>query len=207
MSRRRFDWSSSTHWVLSKVPPASGVALDIGGGAGALGDDLEARGYVYVNLDLRPTGGRRRVRADAARIPLADESVDLVVSVDSLEHFPEPLVVLREVRRVLRAHGGLIVWVPFLHPFHGDDYYRYTPLGLKWLLASAGLSIRSFESPLWAFSGQAQGVLASLNRLGLGRLERLFERAAAWLDRTVKPLPRGESAFANAYLVLAAKES
>jgi len=46
-----------------------------------------------------------RVAADAALLPLADRSVDLLAMNASLHHVPSPMAVLREIDRVLRPGG------------------------------------------------------------------------------------------------------
>ncbi|MDR7495804.1 MAG: hypothetical protein QN174_02425, partial [Armatimonadota bacterium] len=87
-----------------------------------------------------------------------------------------------------------------MHPFHGDDYFRFTPLGLRLLFARTGLEVVRLEAPLWAFSVMAQGLVAVVQRLGFGRLERPIEATAGWLDRRLRSPQRG-AAFAAAYLV------
>jgi SAM-dependent methyltransferase len=195
--------SSEARWVLSKVPHRGGAALDLGGGDGRLHAPLTARGYTYVNLDITPSGPCA-VRGDAHDIPFPQSSFDLVVSCDSLEHFHDPLTVLREVQRVLKPGGTLVIWVPFLHPFHSTDYYRYTPLGIRYLLSTARLQLVSLEAPLGVFSVVGQAVVAELWRLRLARLQRAVERAAEWLDRKARRMQSGGS-FALAYLIVARK--
>ncbi len=49
---------------------------------------------------------------DMQQMNLPDESVDLVVHSDTLEHIPDPLQALRECRRVLKKGGHLFYTVP-----------------------------------------------------------------------------------------------
>jgi ubiquinone/menaquinone biosynthesis C-methylase UbiE len=198
--------SSDKRWVVSKVSADSGLALDLGGGTGELRSPLQELGYEYVNVDLNPTGAGLRVKGDAQELPFISKTFDLIVSSETLEHFSQPAIVLSEVHRVLKDEGRLVVWVPFLHPFHGDDYFRYTPLGLRSLMEGAELRMVSLEAPLGLFSLFAQAWIVLLRRVRLGFMEPWLERAAAWLDLRLGPLQKGMR-FAAAYLVVSCKSS
>ncbi len=193
---------SDTELVLERVPAGRGWALDLGGGAGALRAALEARGYRYANLDLAPSGSGAVV-GDAHRTPFSDRAFSLILSVDSLEHFVDPRAALAEVRRLLAPGGAFVVWVPFLHPFHGDDFYRYTPLGLRTLFTEARLGVESLEAPRWAGSVVARAASEALRRIGLAGLVPRVERAAAWVDEGLIGRQGEGKAFAAVYLMVA----
>ena len=59
--------------------------------------------------------GKRRyphikfIQADAHRIPSNDNSFDLVVCYETIEHLVEPLKALKEIRRVLKKEGTAVV--------------------------------------------------------------------------------------------------
>jgi hypothetical protein len=74
----------------------------------------------------------------------------MVVSKDILEHFLEPWIVVKEGHRVLKGGGWLVIWASYMHPFHGDDFYLFSPLGLRHLLRE--FNLLAFESPLWVFT-------------------------------------------------------
>lgn len=107
-----------------------------------------ARVERYVGMDLANNAvkGYRAVEPDVfwdgRTIPLPDASVDSAMATEVLEHCPDPLAVLREVKRVLRPGGHLFITVPFLWPLHDVPYdeYRYTPFALERLLGEAGFS-------------------------------------------------------------------
>lgn len=84
-------------------------------GAGAfrqcLSVDLSAAMLRALRANLRREGvsGVRTVRADVTRLPLADGSVDCVVGNSMLHHLPDVPEFLREVARVLRPGGVLLL--------------------------------------------------------------------------------------------------
>jgi hypothetical protein len=63
----------------------------------------------------------RFLRSDARALPLADHSVDAVVSFETIEHFDCHDVFLSEIRRVLRPDGICIISTP--------DRDVYSPIG------------------------------------------------------------------------------
>ncbi len=102
--------------VLSAVRPGARV-LDVGAGKGRF-----SRGIVSavpdaecVALDLmRPflahaAAPLRAVRASMESLPLADESFDLVFCVEALEHSPNPSAAVREMLRVARPGGTVLI--------------------------------------------------------------------------------------------------
>src|SRR6185437_11496064 len=76
------------------------------------------------------------------RWPVEDDSVDVVVCTETLEHVPEPRAFLAEAARCLRSGGCLILTVPFAARWHfiPHDYWRFTPSALQRLLTATGFS-------------------------------------------------------------------
>jgi ubiquinone/menaquinone biosynthesis C-methylase UbiE len=62
-----------------------------------------------------------------------DEHFDAIVCWSVLEHVPDPIRAIAEMRRVLRPGGIIWIQLPFLLPYHADphDYWRVTPSGLR----------------------------------------------------------------------------
>ena len=104
-----------------RIDPA--LVLDLGCGTGALGRDLcrrypksrvvgvdlsSARLRVSLAAGPRWFSRQNHVCADAARLPFADNSVDLVCANLLLPWIGDPRMVFRECARVL-SHGGLIM--------------------------------------------------------------------------------------------------
>jgi SAM-dependent methyltransferase len=59
-----------------------------------------------------PRANLRFIQGDARALPLADASVDAVVSFETIEHFGGQAAFVSEIRRVLRPDGHLIVSTP-----------------------------------------------------------------------------------------------
>ena len=57
---------------------------------------------------------------DAQAIPLPDQSVDVIVSFETIEHVPEPAAFLAECARVLAPGGRIIISTP------NKDIYRFS---------------------------------------------------------------------------------
>jgi ubiquinone/menaquinone biosynthesis C-methylase UbiE len=94
--------------------------LDLGCGPGDGCSALNARGAVAIGLDysdgmLRsaqrdPRNAGRLTRGDAGRLPFPDGAFDKLVCTNSFHHYPDHARALREMRRVLKP-GGLMVLV------------------------------------------------------------------------------------------------
>jgi len=80
------------------------------GGARTVGLDLSLRALGIARARLSRNGESAALAcADVQAIPLGSGAADVIVSCETLEHVPEPRACLRELRRVLRTGGRLIL--------------------------------------------------------------------------------------------------
>ncbi len=86
---------------------------------------------------------RVEIFGSALCLPIRSRSIDTALSLQVLEHVPEPLELLREARRVLKPGGYLILTAPHIWNVHEqpNDYFRFTLYGLEHLLKKAGFDI------------------------------------------------------------------
>jgi SAM-dependent methyltransferase len=83
-------------------------------------------GSEYVDAGCR-SGENRRLgihsvrHEDLCRLSFPDESFDLVIHADVLEHVPDDRAALSELCRVTRRGGGMFFSVPFLHERDEDE--------------------------------------------------------------------------------------
>lgn len=98
--------------------------LDVGADNGVISFLLRERGGVWTSADLdedvvesiRMMVGERVYRFDGGTMPFADDSFDLVVIIDALEHLHDDAGFVRELARILTGDGVLIVNVPHSKP-------------------------------------------------------------------------------------------
>lgn len=115
---------NATRSLLRQTPGISvRCALDLGCGLGEMGDWLREAfpGARVVGLDVdarklveaRASGIRvPLVRGTGLQLPFPDGTFDLVTMLEVIEHFADPIVLLREVRRVTSVGGLLVVSTP-----------------------------------------------------------------------------------------------
>jgi SAM-dependent methyltransferase len=124
--------------------------LDAGCGSGRMLDDLRRLGQV-VGIDASADAvdaTRRRghvaLRCAVERLPFANASFDLVTCLDVIEHTPDDRRALRELRRVTRTGGMLVVTVPAYqalwsaHDIVNGHYRRYRVSELRAAAQEAG---------------------------------------------------------------------
>ena len=141
------------------APHAQGVMLDVGVGERPYGElftphvkryfGLEYPPVVFGNLNpdlwdhIEVVHGIIDIFGDGQCLPVASDSCDTVLSLEVLEHLPDPDACVSEMARVLKPGGKLLLTVPFLQPLHQlpYDFRRYTPEGLRLTLEGAGLEV------------------------------------------------------------------
>jgi 2-polyprenyl-6-hydroxyphenyl methylase/3-demethylubiquinone-9 3-methyltransferase len=102
------------------IPPAARpgtILLDVACGGGLLHPHVRDKGYRHLGVDLsdaalseaRDHGVHAVLRSTISKLPIGDETVDVVVAGHCLEHVPDQPAVIAECCRVLRPGGLLVV--------------------------------------------------------------------------------------------------
>ncbi|MET0411881.1 MAG: class I SAM-dependent methyltransferase, partial [Polyangiaceae bacterium] len=98
---------------------ARGVVLDAGSGHAPYRQMLRERGQQVITIDIEDRSGDVTHIADIQNMPvIATGSIDTVICTEVLEHVPAPWDALKELERVLKPGGTLILTVPYLAPIH-----------------------------------------------------------------------------------------
>lgn len=137
----------------------AGTALDIGAAGGGNTRVLRRAGWSVSALEYGADGaevaserGLAVLRGDATALPVADDSLDLVVAFDVLEHIVDDHVAVSEVRRALRPGGTFLVAVPCdpklwsEHDVAVDHVRRYTRETLRAVLEDGGFELEWMHS-------------------------------------------------------------
>lgn len=118
---------------LNGTAPDGMTVVDVGGGPGYFATEFSSAGMTYIGVEpdpremhagpaAQPDGAGSFVRASGMALPFADDSVDVCLSSNVAEHVPEPWLMGREMLRVTRP-GGLVVlsYTVWLGPFGGHE--------------------------------------------------------------------------------------
>ena len=135
--------------LLSHFPRAKSaeqLMLDLGCGTSLHRGVCERAGFRYAGLDY--SNPAAPLLGDAHALPFRDQAFDFVLSIAVLEHIQFPVVMLREVFRVLKPGGRFIGSASFLEPFHEISFQHHSHMGLLSVLQQAGFHVQ-FIAPGW----------------------------------------------------------
>src|ERR1039457_4523487 len=116
--------------------------FDIGCGNKPYKDFFE--NSIYIGMNYTIDGALPDLLGDAMSIPIKNDSFEIVLCTQVIEHVSEPIRMMMEISRVLKPGGFLILSGPFYWPIHEEpyDYYRYSKYGMKYLVQNAGLDLQ-----------------------------------------------------------------
>jgi SAM-dependent methyltransferase len=165
---------------LDQLPlPIDAKVLDAGCGSGRTLTELAPYGEVF-GIELDPDAAEVARGRDAGEVrigrleelPWDSDTFDLITCLDVIEHTPDDRATLRELRRVCRAGGFLLVTVPAYqslwstHDVANHHYRRYSRPRLRTAAEDAGWRVRRMTSFNGLLLGPAAAVrLAERRRL------------------------------------------
>lgn len=226
-------WFAGRRFLLSRIigefslPPGSAI-LDVGTGTGSNLRMLRDLGFDRVRgLDRSSEAVRFCAEkglgavelGDVRALPFPDRQFDLVLATDIIEHVDDDLLALRELRRVLKPNGRLLLTVPAFRLLwglqdevgHHQRRYRLSEL-LELIGAASLLPERHFYFNYLLFLPIL--LLRRLMRVLPARVASEGEINAPWLNRMmgglfrfdVQTAPRLRPPFGVSALVVATRD-
>jgi SAM-dependent methyltransferase len=141
---RRLQWRFVENQIQGKSFP---VVVDVGTGAAPYKKLIPHERYIGIDREDRNGVSDVLVADINERFPLSDDIADLVLCTEVLEHTKDPKHVLRELYRILKPGGTIILTTPMTWPLHEipNDYYRFTRFGLAHMFDEAGFLVIALE--------------------------------------------------------------
>lgn len=161
--------------VIDAVAPKPGeLVLDLAAGTGTSSEPFVERGTTVVpcdfSLGMLQVGKRARpslafTAGDATRLPFGDDTFDAVTISFGLRNIVDPLAGLREMLRVTRPGGRLVV-CEFSHPTNAAFRTAY----LEYLMKTLPAIARAVSSSPDAYVYLAESIRAWPDQRGLAAL-------------------------------------
>ncbi len=186
----RYKWAS--RWVRGRI------VLDVACGTGYGAFVLRPAGAAkIVSLDVSRDAlqfgcGRYQivpVCSDAQRLPVGTATCEAAVSLETIEHLADPVAFGKELRRVLRPGGELLLSTPNAARSLGTNPYHLHEMTLdelRGLLTETGFHLKGIWGQHW---GLRRGIFHRIKgvRRILYEIERLA-MVARWIRTGLRPL-------------------
>ncbi|OFY20723.1 MAG: hypothetical protein A2W98_01260 [Bacteroidetes bacterium GWF2_33_38] len=122
----------------------SGRVLEIGAGGNYLKEEFKNAYNEWISLDYDLRSDSIDIRGDGQNLPFKNEIFDTIISIDVLEHVPNPEKFVSEIFRVMKPNGKVILSTPFFFYLHEEphDFFRFSKYGLKVLFERNGFNVQ-----------------------------------------------------------------
>jgi ubiquinone/menaquinone biosynthesis C-methylase UbiE len=154
-------------------------------------DDVESWEYLNIDETTNPD-----YNCSADNILVNDDTFDMVMLVEVIEHLEKPSEVLSECNRILKKDGKLIASMPFMYALHADpcDFQRWTDVKIRLELEKIGFQSIQIKAMGSVFAVIYDLLYVSLNMESKNRnafknkvirnsIMPILSKLFLWLDR------------------------
>ena len=153
-----FEWQKSTaqhniHFLkkrFSKFISKNSIVLDYGCGGGFLLNSLDCQEKIGFDINLHALNHLKELGIKSCNNlnEINENSIDIIISNHCLEHIPNPLASIKELKTKLKNNGQIILIVP--HETIGNNYkprdinyhlHTWSPMTLGNLFSEAGFEV------------------------------------------------------------------
>ncbi len=207
-------------WIFALIEPYLGeLVLEVGAGHGTVTEIVARTERRVVASDISETCTRSLNErfGDAQNVVVIHGDIaataaygpfDTAILLNVLEHIEDDDAALRELSKVLKDKGSLVVWVPAFPALYSDfdrkvgHFRRYTVKGLRAQLQRDGFEVQEIRYVNWVGAMAWWIVARMLHRTPTRRTSiKLFDRylvpVVKWIESKVRP-PFGQSVLAVA---------
>ncbi|MHC1740430.1 MAG: methyltransferase domain-containing protein [Anaerolineaceae bacterium] len=217
---RRSNWKFLNELV--KAMPKNALILDVGAGHGDFADIFAGKNY--YSLDIVPYAEVDLVCDLGQTIPFMPDTFDAVVLMNVLEHVFENRGLIKNISKIIKPGGKVIITVPFLLKVHQApfDFSRYTPYYLAATAEEVGFKVTTLcgyydtlyllnESlgNLWQYSIQSRPPLQRFLARGLVFvIQRLINLLGKFSEKgAIRPFQEEKNPAPVGYLVVLEKKA
>lgn len=111
-------------YILSKIPNGTKNILDVGSGSAWVAQHFIKSGIKVTSLDISQVNVQKAIQkvkgnfhsalvADSFYLPFKNDSFDIIIASEIIEHVLKPKDFISELYRVLAANGKLIITTPY----------------------------------------------------------------------------------------------
>lgn len=184
------DYKIWPHWQIIKSY-TDGEILEIGAG---LKPKVPISGSYFVDISsvalgkLKLMGGKVYSSDLNGRLPFIDNKFDLVCAFEVLEHLPNDIAILKEIRRVLKEGGVFLISFPLNMNFWSEydmtigHVRRYSPHEIEKMFRECNLQIIKYAGIFIPWPGKISGKLLTI-------LSSTFPKVSTKIQEWIDYLP------------------
>lgn len=131
----------------------NGIVIDLGGGGNSTYKKILKTDHPIINMDMDESSNPTVVGNLEEKFPFENNYANNIILFNALEHVYNYQHVSDEIYRVIKEKGKVLIYTPFLIPYHVfqtetffiDDYFRYTQSAYEKIFYKSGFKSIKIE--------------------------------------------------------------